>query len=390
MGGRHVDGPGRVAVVGAGRGGHDTRAPRGAGRDSGQCLGQLAGRGVPVGRVDGHAAGQDVVDARRQVGPVAGHGRARRVEVLVGDVHVVRARERDPSGQALEGGAGEGVHVGGRAEGGTRHELLGRGVVGRGRHGAGGGEAEVGGLLHGPGDPEVAEVHVVGVGGAQHVGGLDVPVDEPAAVGAVERVRDLGDDGGGPGRAERAVAQRGPQIAAVDVAHHDVGDAGSVGVLGVDVLGGGVDRDDAGVVQPGGEAGLPQEALAGDVVDDHAVAVQHLDGDAPLEVRVPGREDAPVAALSDLGLDAVAGPGLADAGSASHGARLGGVAPVPWAALSRRGPRPRAARASSRGGRTRSAGASTPTRTGRAGCRRSARGPARPTCPGGWPSSPRR
>ena len=101
-------------------------------------------------------------------------------------------------------------------------------------------------------DAEVGQVRVA-VLVEQHVAGLDVPVHEPAAVGGVERVGDLGEQGEGALRAEPALAlEQRAQVAALHVAHGDI-------ELPV-VLAGLVDGDDARVLQGGGEPGLLQEA----------------------------------------------------------------------------------------------------------------------------------
>ena len=74
------------------------------------------------------------------------------------------------------------------------------------------------------GEPEVGQVHVVR-GTEQDVGGLDVAMDEPGAVGGVERRAELGDHAGRAGRLEgAALAHQRAQVPALDVTHRDVRD----------------------------------------------------------------------------------------------------------------------------------------------------------------------
>jgi hypothetical protein len=106
------------------------------------------------------------------------------------------------------------------------------------------------------GEPEVAQEDALG-GPArdQHVGGLDVAVEEPARVGEVERRADLRDDARGARGLEPPVARdQRLQVGALDPAHGDV----ELAVLLARV----VDGDDVGVVERGDRAQLALEALA--------------------------------------------------------------------------------------------------------------------------------
>ena len=132
----------------------------------------------------------------------------------------------------------------------------------------------------------------------QHVGGLDVPVDQPAGVRRVQRGRGLGDQRAGPGGRQRAhpVDQR-PHVAAGDVAHGDV--QHTVGLPGAE------HRNDVRVLGGRRYAGLldeprPEYLVAGEV------GGQHLQGHPPVEVVVVGAVDHGHAAPADLLLDPVA------------------------------------------------------------------------------------
>ena len=78
----------------------------------------------------------------------------------------------------------------------------------------------------------------------QHIGRLDVPVDEPVQMSGVQRQRDLGDDVGAPARGQRpgGIDERA-HVPALHVAHGDEQDAVA--------LAGREDRDDVRVVDGG-------------------------------------------------------------------------------------------------------------------------------------------
>ncbi len=133
---------------------------------------------------------------------------------------------------------------------------------------------------------------------------LDVAVDDAGGVGGVERFGDLAEQVEGAVRRQRplAVEQR-PQVAAGDQAHrHDQ--------LAVD-LARVVDGDDGGVVEPGGEPRLAQEALA-EAVAVGELAGDHLQRHRPLEAEVGGAVDDPHPAAGEQLFDPVAGDLRAD------------------------------------------------------------------------------
>ena len=123
-----------------------------------------------------------------------------------GDVGV--AREGGGAGEQLVEEAGERVDVGGGG-GLAALDRLGREVVDGAEQLAGLGQpGRLGG--GGLGDAEVGQVGVLAVllCHQEHVGGLDVSVDEPLGVGGVERGGDLGDESDGTGGLERPLARQ--------------------------------------------------------------------------------------------------------------------------------------------------------------------------------------
>jgi hypothetical protein len=122
-------------------------------------------------------------------------------------------------------------------------------------------------------------------------------VDQPLSVGGVERGRHLAADVECAVGAEAALgAQDGGEVAALDVLHREVEEA----VLLARV----VHRDDVRVLERGGDARLPVEALAesrrlGEIGGDD------LDCGAPAQVQVLGAIDHAHAAAADSLLDPV-------------------------------------------------------------------------------------
>jgi hypothetical protein len=176
--------------------------------------------------------------------------------VLVQQRRVLAARERLAAGEHLVEQAAQRVDVGTPVDA-TRGEPLGGHVVGRAHRGPGDGEA--GGRRAVAGDAEVDEVHRVGraarVLGQQHVGGLDVAVDQVRLVRGVERRGELREDAHRPPRLERALTGEDlAEVLAVDEAHVDEEPA-------VD-LAEPVDRDDVLLAQARGDPGLALEAGA--------------------------------------------------------------------------------------------------------------------------------
>ena len=255
---------------------------------------EVAGGLVAVLGALGHRPGDDVVELRRDVRhQLAG---ARRLLLRVGPElrDGLVAREGHLTGQEVEEDAAERVDVGAGVDG-LALELLGRDVVGgadpltRRRH-----LPAAGHVL------DEAEVGQVGVlVGHHHVGRLDVAVDEPALVGGVEGVAELGDD---PRRAARLEPARGLQLAAevgpLDEAHRD--EQLAVGVAGL------VDRDDVRVLDRRGQARLGLEA-APELGIASEVGRDQLERDATVECGLCRRIDHAHSTLSDEMVDFVSG-----------------------------------------------------------------------------------
>ena len=143
-------------------------------------------------------------------------------------------------------------------------------------------------------------------GGDEDVAGLHVPVHEPALMGGVEGVGHLVEQGEGPAGLELSLlGEQAPQVAPLDVAHGDVEQALDLSRL--------VDRRDAGVVDRGGELGLPQEALTETLVPGE-IGGEQLQGDLALEAQILGQVDVAHPAPAEQGLDPVAGQLGTDAG----------------------------------------------------------------------------
>ena len=204
-----------------------------------------------------HRTGDDGVHFVWKTGNDRRRARRSRVEVGVDLRDLAVGLERDAARQGVEEDAAERVDVRGRVAA-LSLDLLGRDVVDRADELAALGDVAT------AGDPldeaEVREVDVlVAAARDQHVGGLDVPVDEAALVGGVECVRDLGDDARRPLRLEAAAApDQGLEVRPLDPAHRDEERA-----LGLPRL---VDGDDVRMVDRGREQRLPLEALAEAVV----------------------------------------------------------------------------------------------------------------------------
>ncbi len=160
------------------------------------------------------------------------------------------------------------------------------------------------GVGHTPGQAEVAQPRVQGLLGAlaagdEHVGGLDVAMDEPGAVGDVQRARHLLEDHDRGVRGEAALATDHPlQVAARDIAHRHVQDP--LHLAGV------VDGDDVGVVEAGGQDRLVEEVLAEGGVGA-LLGGQELERHVTLQTQLDRPVDGAHAAAADDGLDAITG-----------------------------------------------------------------------------------
>ena len=125
----------------------------------------------------------------------------------------------------------------------------------------------------------------------QHVGRLDVAVDDAARVGRVERLEDLLGDARGGQRLERAaLLDHGAEVAAVDQLHDDERVARLHAVV--------EDVDDVRMAQRGGRLRLLAEAG-----DERRVAAvlgaQNLDRHVAAQLRVVAAKDGRHAALAE-------------------------------------------------------------------------------------------
>jgi hypothetical protein len=149
-------------------------------------------------------------------------------------------------------------------------------------------------------ESEVGEVAVLlpRTTGEEDVGGLHVPMHQPAFVRGVERARHLLDELECSRRYERAFGmQQRLQVGALDVAHRDVEQAVDLARL--------VDGDDVRVIEGGGELRLAQEAQAKALVLREA-GRQELQRNLPLQPRIVGQIDDAHAPMAEHALDAVA------------------------------------------------------------------------------------
>ena len=267
-------------------------------RDPVQLVQQDAGVGGPGGAVAGGGAGDERVDVRRQPGhPLRGR-RDVVVHVPVGDLDRGLALVRLAAGEQLVEHDAGGVHVGAGVGAAVDDELGGQVGDGADEHAVGGGVLGVG--ADRLGEPEVGDLDPAVVGD-EHVLRLHVAVHEAGAVGRRQRGEHRLQHGQRPRRRHRRLLDDGvAQRVAGDQLHHQ--EDGAVVVALVE------DRDDVGVREPGGGAGLAHEAL-GEVAVVVAVAeagVHHLDGDGAVEPDVEGLVDAGHAAAGDARADPVA------------------------------------------------------------------------------------
>ena len=142
------------------------------------------------------------------------------------------------------------------------------------------------------GNAEVEHLHPSGAGD-HHVARLDVAVHDALGMRGGQRVGDLGGVAQRLSQRQPVGGNRAVERHAVDVLHHD---EGSVALL-LDA----VDRDDAGVIQRRGGAGLVQKTAPGFSFGD----LDHLDGHGAIEHRVSGPIHGAHAALPEAGLDEV-------------------------------------------------------------------------------------
>ncbi len=240
-----------------------------------------------------------------------------------GDEDVV-SLEGELTGEELEEHEAEGVDVGARVEG-VALGLLGGHVLGGADGGAqlGAFALDDGGVLsEGLGDAEVEDLGEVSDacdGFEDDVGGLEVAVDDVAAVGLLEACGDLDEDAEGASQLDGVVLPEELLQGAPGDELHDE-EEGAVGLF-AEVE----DGDDVGVSEPGEDAGLAHEVVGVSIVVG-SEAVEDLDGDGPLQVGLHAAVDVAHASRADDLLDAdVLADGASDEGIEGPGALAAGA-----------------------------------------------------------------
>ena len=250
-------------------------------------VGDQSSRGrVPLlGRLR-ERAGEHRIE-RCELGPRVRHRRRRVVEVREHGGELAGAPVRRPAGQALVEDAAERVEIRAAVEL-LATGLLGRDVVDRpGERRIARETVHRGGVRR---QPEVGQVRPVGLVD-EDVPRLDVTVDQAAAVRRVQCVRHLGQQIERPlGRKRALRLDQVAELASVDEPHRQVDDP--VGFPG------GVDREDARVLEPGRNPGLAQEALAEPLVR-RQLGRERLERDAPVEHELVGEVDRPGRSAAD-------------------------------------------------------------------------------------------
>ena len=155
------------------------------------------------------------------------------------------------------------------------------------------------------GEPEVEQLGLVS-GGEEHVGRLQIAVDDVAGVGRAQGIGNLNADLHHALRAQRAVGHHFAQAAALEQLHHHERTAAGL----ADV----VDGADVGVIERRGGLRLPPEALERLGVEGPIVA-EELEGDLPLQPDIFGLVDHPHATAAQRAEDGVMGNRLTDHGA---------------------------------------------------------------------------
>ena len=152
-------------------------------------------------------------------------------------------------------------------------------------------------LVESSGQSEVGEIDVL-TRIEQHVGGLDVPMDETFRVCRIQGVRDLAADGKRARRVERPLrVKERPQVCSLDVAHREV--EATVDVACV------VDRHHVRVLERHREFRLAREALA-EALIQRQLGRHQLQRDCPFQPQVVGAVDDAHPTAADQLVDPVA------------------------------------------------------------------------------------
>jgi hypothetical protein len=145
--------------------------------------------------------------------------------------------------------------------------------------------------------------------------GLDVAVDHAVVVGVVERAGGFGRDPEGVVHRELALAAEPVAEAfALDERHREPQAAGGLARV--------VDRQDVGMLEPGGELDLALEPLGAEGGGE--LGEEDLEGDRAVVAEILGQVDDGHATAAELALERVAvGEGIAQAVRYAHGAPCG-------------------------------------------------------------------
>jgi len=279
---------------------------------------RVFGRGETVVRLAGQRACQRRLDLRRDLVPLRAQRRQGVHQFLRGDRHRRVAGVRRRPSEHLEEHAAHRVEVAAPVHR-VAHRLLGAHVGRRPDDDPGLGQAPA---VSGAQPQRDAEIRHQGRILVQHdVLGLDVPVDEAAPVGVVERPDDLSRDlqrlrHGQPVLRVEPAAERGP----LHVRHHVVDEA--VRLAGV------VEGEDVRMRQRRGDLDLDEEPLRPDA--RRQVGPQHLHRDEPVVPQVLRQIDGGHPSRAELSLDAVAVGqcGAQAIGGIGQAARLGCLSPA--------------------------------------------------------------
>ncbi len=253
-----------------------------------QVVRQVAGRGVAPPRV----LFQTFETNRLQIDVDGRVEQPRRERLLLGDEVDRRQsrgpREGRPAREQLVQDRPEAVDVGGRAKVLTSRRLLGRHVARRAQDGAGPRPARVG--IDDLGQAEVGHLRPI-VLVEQHVAGLEVAMNNPAAVGIMHGPRRGLEVDRCPPAGQRSQGGALGEAGAADVLHREV----RLAIVGADL----VQRDDVGVLQLRRGGGLVLEAVQ-IVRPGQRPADDHFQRDDAAEPQVPRLEHHAHAAAADF------------------------------------------------------------------------------------------
>lgn len=261
-----------------------------------EFLEELSGGLIPVAGLDGHHALNDGDHAFGDLGvevPGIGSFGVSVIPELGGEVSI---GEGGFAGEHLVPGAAEGIDVAFGIGGFAVLGLFGGHVIDGADGHSGACDPAFEGVLDGACESEVGEFDDA-FAGDEDVGGLDVAMDDPVAVGVQERGGDLFDDfeGASDGDASADI-EESLDVGAVDVLHGDV-------VVAL-VFSGVEDGDDVFVSELGGIGGFGAEAAEEGLIFSF-FGSEDLEGDFSSESLVDSEIDSPHTARADFFLDLV-------------------------------------------------------------------------------------